>query len=1122
MPKALKPGSISNHLVCFLSENATDKNQMPAEYCTHLVYEDMVLSRTTKNFVASKSAAGFQEFLSLRERFVTTKFAVSLNPQLVRELADSAERDQRGLSSVANQLAKWISHNELNGVALARQVLTTTRHKAIMKVLESLQEALGHLGEPKPALIFSGYALPDKYSEKTILGRVKDYNRIVDIFVMETHYHEEEQFCRLVYPSVFVRVEDVPTSIPVKSALFWMEMVKEDTSLNSTHNMCFSLDLATLSFDVGANSRPSVGGWCTGRKWINYGSMCGTSPYVMPEEDQVALSTSRRRAQAWLSYDSEVAIKEKVSRAMDVFHGVCVAVFHVDHDDNDAICDGINRFPRLQAIREVQKSHVEKEFYEGDTTPPPRPEDRGRSGGTPPHGPALFCVLGDLNSELDHYPTEYCTHLIYRDMVFFYEHKWFMPRESEQSFNAFKQLRATTDLPLLVGISTEQLADFYVPLWRNPAKMGAFARSAIEWLHAHGFDGIALLDQQVKTTEVVKRYSHIVKRLRDEFHAAKSKLLVVVGLSILDSDKTPEDVAEHLEEIARTVDYLILETHRSKHNQGPCRLSLPSSFLEDTSFTDSVPVRTALAWMRILHVPNETMAHMCVSFNMAVLNFKTKKVGEDDLTCKTERWSNYRDVCSDKEGFSSTVRVEGALGIFRSNKNAYQMYDEEGTIREKVERAVTLFPRACVAAYYVEYDDSMGLCHPKFSRLAEMSQALIKGPVNNLVELRPPPPPANKESREGSGGESRARSGGEVPPPPGQPAQEERPALAHNLICVMSEKTSVKEQFPESTCDFIVYTDLTYNGQEDLLVPKTNGSGFELFTQMAEQGSGNHLVAVSQDDIRECIGKWKDPLQLSHFVITTTAWLTKHKVDGLAFLDLQVVSDTMPTLLKMLEKFHESFKENRPRSLILMYGVQVRDFRTNSAELLQDVLKIAKIVDYTILETHHMGHTSTCSALVPTSFREYSDKADTLPVVTAVEWIKQLQSDGVPPPNVCFSISMAALHYTLTSESTNVGAPCDNETLLSYSKTCTREDWVGPIVDDRAIAAYHFRSRQWQSYLTPDSITKMMRLALKVNPSVCVAAYYVDYEDYEGICQKNHTFPRLNSIRHVLDQVRLR
>lgn len=338
----------------------------------------------------------------------------------------------------------------------------------------------------------------------------------------------------------------------------------------------------------------------------------------------------------------------------------------------------------------------------------------------------------------------------------------------------------------------------------------------------------------------------------------------------------------------------------------------------------------------------------------------------------------------------------------------------------------------------------------------------------------------------------------------------------------MTEQTSVKEQFPEDTCDFIVYMDLTYNGQEDMLTPKTNGSGFELFTKMAEQSTGNHLVAVSQDDIRECVAKWKDTLALSHFVITTTAWLTKNKVDGLAFLDLQVVSETMPTLLRMLEKFHEAFKENRPRSLILMYGVQVRDFRANSLELLQNVQKIVKIVDYTILETHHVRHASTCNALVPTSFREYTDKSDNLPVMTAIEWIKHLQTTSMPPPNVCFSLSLASLHYTLSSESTNVGAPCDNETLISYGKTCAREDWVGPIHDDRAIAAYHYRSRQWQSFLTPDSITKMMRLVLKVNPSVCVAAYYVDYEDYQGLCQKNHTFPRLNSLRHVLDQVRLR
>lgn len=1104
--KGLRPSGVSNHLLCFLSENATDKMHMPPEYCTHLVFKDLLYSKLTRNFAPSgNSTIGFEEFMSLRERFVTTKFVVSLNPTMVHELLDYADRDERSLTALSAQLAKWISLNELNGVAITGQQFMTARQRGMIKVLKTMQDDLAKLGEPKPALIFSGYAPHDQYSEKATLNRIREYLRVADIFVVETHYHEDEQFCRLVYPSIFVRVDDAPSSIPVKTALLWMEMVKEEEEqINGTHNMCFSLDMATMSFDVAANSRPVVGGWCTGRKWINYGDMCSGSVWVTPDEDSVALSTSRRKPQTWVAYDSEDAIRQKVSRAMDVFHGVCVAAFHVDHDDTSAACDGVNRFPRLQAVREVQKHHVEKEFYGVEKKVPPRSDERERSKASP-KGPAVLCVAGDLTSDLDHYPTMHCTHLVYKDMVFFSEHKWFMPKENEQSFQQFKELRASSQLPMLVGVSAEQLSDFYARLWRNPPKMGHFARSAIEWLNLHGFDGIALLDQEVKAADVNKRYFHIVKRLHDEFKKSERKLLIVVGLSIVDHEKTAEDVAEHLENIARYSDYLVLETHRKKHS-GPCKVSLPSSFLEDTTFTESVPIRTALAWMRILHVENETSAQLCVSFSMAALNFKSRK---ENITCKTERWSNFRDVCSTKDGFQAPVRVPGALGVYRNNKNAWQMYDDEDSLREKVERAVTLYPSLCVAAYYLEYEDSMGLCRPKFARLSEIAQTLRKGPVDNLVELKPR---TVDEDPRGRHGVAEANS---------KPLEEkvDRP---HNLICVMTEKTSVRDQFPEEACDFVVFMDLVYNGQEDKLVPKTNGSGFELFSAMAANGSGNHLVAVSHDDISECLDKWKDPLALSHFVITTSSWITKNKFDGLAFLGLHVASDVMPTMHKMLQKFHEAFKENRPRTLILMYGIQVRNYKATSVELLQNLQKIARVVDYTILETHHSRISSTCNALLPTSFREYSDLADNLPVVTALEWTKQLQSSVVPMPNMCFSLNLASLHYTLKTTANSVGAPCDTEQLIPYNKTCLRGDWAGPILDDRAIAAYHYRHNQWQSFLTPDSVTKMMRLALKVNPSVCVAVYYVDYEDYTGICNRNQTFPRLTAVRHVLDQVRNR
>lgn len=51
-------------------------------------------------------------------------------------------------------------------------------------------------------------------------------------------------------------------------------------------------------------------------------------------------------------------------------------------------------------------------------------------------------------------------------------------------------------------------------------------------------------------------------------------------------------------------------------------------------------------------------------------------------------------------------------------------------VAPQVERAVTLFPSVCVAAFYVEHDDSMGLCHSKFSRLEEISKSLKRGGCN--------------------------------------------------------------------------------------------------------------------------------------------------------------------------------------------------------------------------------------------------------------------------------------------------------------------------------------------------------------------------------------------------------
>ncbi|EEC00388.1 hypothetical protein IscW_ISCW001749 [Ixodes scapularis] len=658
---------MTNHLVCVLSKNATKPADVPIELCTHLVYQELDMDRKTRTFHPRFLHSSGERPHILYRRFVTAKFVVALSGQLIHEATQAAQKDPGALVQIASDLASWLSKNELNGIAFTEQPLVNPSIGHVISMIKAFQAALEALGAPKPALIYGGYLIPKQNSDRSSIKLIKKLVMLVDIFVLETHYHEEEQFCKLVYPSIYVGEGEPLPSLPIKTALFWMEMVREEDDLSSTSKMCFSLSLVTLSFDLTENARPTAGSWCTGRHWINYGD---------------------------------------VNRAMEVLHGVCVAAYNVDQDDNEAHCDGVTRFPRLQAIRDVQKNHVDREFYG---------VKRKKASAV------LICIVGELTSEQDRYPTDHCTHIIYKDMVFFGEHKSFRPKEKEHGFRAFKQLGAQSKAQLLIALDPQEVADFYMPLWRNPKKLGHFTRSAAEWLNTYGFDGIAILDQNAPSIADVKRFLPVVKRIFDEFDRQDRKLSIVLGLNLEEHTNTPENVAEAFEDIATYVDYLIIQTHHMRST--PCNVSLTSAFLEHEALSSTVPVRTAISWMRILHVENETNVKLCFSLNMATVTFKTKDSG-DGAVCKSERWSNYRDSCLTAEGFKDPVKVQGSLSLYRSSKNSWQTFENEDTVREKVERAVTLYPGVCVAAFYVEHEDSTGTCAPRFSRIAEISKAL--------------------------------------------------------------------------------------------------------------------------------------------------------------------------------------------------------------------------------------------------------------------------------------------------------------------------------------------------------------------------------------------------------------
>lgn len=73
----------------------------------------------------------------------------------------------------------------------------------------------------------------------------------------------------------------------------------------------------------------------------------------------------------------------------------------------------------------------------------------------------------------------------------------------------------------------------------------------------------------------------------------------------------------------------------------------------------------------MLHMENETVSRFCFSLSMATVNYKVRGQG-NNLTCKSERWSNYRDVsetCGHAEGTKDGSNMGAFLYAMRCSDN---------------------------------------------------------------------------------------------------------------------------------------------------------------------------------------------------------------------------------------------------------------------------------------------------------------------------------------------------------------------------------------------------------------------------------------------------------------------
>ncbi|KAL3212821.1 hypothetical protein MRX96_007864 [Rhipicephalus microplus] len=129
---------------------------------------------------------------------------------------------------------------------------------------------------------------------------------------------------------------------------------------------------------------------------------------------------------------------------------------------------------------------------------------------------------------------------------------------------------------------------------------------------------------------------------------------------------------------------------------------------------------TLKRWRSYLEM-NDTVPVVCMSVNLAVQHFRTRKRALVGDHCVREEWEDYSQVCAD-DGPKAIVNWEW-LSAISSNVTVTRTFEVPRTLTMKANQFLQLNPKGCLAAFNVDYDDPHGTCPGKqpFSRISTLA-----------------------------------------------------------------------------------------------------------------------------------------------------------------------------------------------------------------------------------------------------------------------------------------------------------------------------------------------------------------------------------------------------------------
>ncbi|XP_077540189.1 uncharacterized protein LOC144152681 [Haemaphysalis longicornis] len=406
------------------------------------------------------------------------------------------------------------------------------------------------------------------------------------------------------------------------------------------------------------------------------------------------------------------------------------------------------------------------------------------------------------------------------------------------------------------------------------------------------------------------------------------------------------------------------------------------------------------------------------------------------------------------------------------------------------------------------------------------------------TQTQPPPPPATSSSNAAVSSSVSPTEDTTTTQPGGTAASEastdavaqgrsfkRRRSSARELVCIVTEMTTQIDQYPNAYCTHLIYSDVVYDPKHRKFLATKNDKSFELFRRNQRSANMSNLVALNPHQTLNVYLNGLTDIEVQwYFVQMIESLANDFHFDGVAFIGIELSRDNVQQFSRVIDRLKEALKKKPSRQFFqLVFGGFVSEQDLEPTEVATRMKTIAEEVDIFIIETHYQRPLPLCKTVFPTAFNSYGSFTPSVPMTMGINWLKAM----VPPRttaktkgSVCMSLSMVALLFKIsgTVDHLQPGNACFEEIWMNYAETCIGHGWSNVKTHPSAMSSFRHKIKFWQSFDTDITVTRKVDLILDQANRTCLAAYYVDYEDYYGMCHGKIAFPRLKAIREILNK----